>query len=112
VLDELTTGNLTGGKKVAATGTIGVDETVGPIGGIALKTIAVERSGADVFLVPKDDPTGGGVQYSAAVAAARGHHLRVIAVGTLDDALNALRSIGGNLQGISACSVCTGPRAG
>jgi PDZ domain-containing protein len=111
LLDELTTGNLTGGHKVASTGTIGLDETIGPIGGIALKTVAVARSGADVFLVPKDDPTGG-AQYSAAVAAAKGHRLRVIAVGNLNDVLNALRSIGGNLQGITACTVCTSAGAG
>jgi PDZ domain-containing protein len=77
------------------------DGTVGPIGGVALKTVAVERAGADVFLVPKDDGVPGDEpQYSAAVAKARGHHLRVIAVGSLDDALNALRSIGGDLAGV------------
>jgi Lon-like protease len=102
VMDTLSGGNLTGGHKVAVTGTIDVDGNVGPIGGIALKTVAVERAGADVFLVPKDDPTVGEAQYSAAAAKAKGHHLRVIAVGTLDDALRALRSIGGDLTGIQA----------
>jgi PDZ domain-containing protein len=101
VINTLTTGNITGGHKVAVTGTIGLDGKVGPIGGIALKTVAVEREGADYFLVPKDDGIPGDeAQYSAAAAKARGHHLKVIAVGTLDDALNALRSIGGNFTGI------------
>jgi PDZ domain-containing protein len=99
VIDTLSTGDITGGKKVAVTGTISPDGTVGPIGGIALKTVAVEAAGADVFIVPKDVP-GTEPQYSAAVAKARGHHLKVIAVGNLEDALNALRSIGGNLSGI------------
>jgi PDZ domain-containing protein len=99
VVDTLSTGNITGGKKVAVTGTISPDGSVGPIGGIALKTVAVENAGADVFLVPKD-VAGTEPQYSAAAAKARGHHLKVIAVGSLEDALNALRSLGGNLSGI------------
>jgi PDZ domain-containing protein len=100
VIDTLTTGNLTGGHKVAVTGTMGTDGTVGPIGGIALKTVAVEHAGADVFLVPRDIPGSPDLQYSAAAAKAKGHHLKVIAVGNLEDALNALRSIGGDLTGI------------
>jgi PDZ domain-containing protein len=99
VIDALTTGRITGAHKVAVTGTIDTAGNVGPIGGIALKTVAVERAGADVFLVPKDDPVDE-PQYSAAVAKARGHHLRVIAVSNLEDALNALRSLGGDLSGI------------
>jgi PDZ domain-containing protein len=99
VIDTLSGGNLTGGHKVAVTGTIDTSGNVGVIGGIALKTVAVEHAGADVFLVPKDSP-GNEPQYSAAAAKARGHHLKVIAVGTLDDALNALRSIGGDLSAI------------
>jgi Lon-like protease len=100
IIDELANGHLTGGHRVAVTGEINLDGTVGPIGGIALKTVAVERAGADVFLVPKDDNSGGEPQYKAAVAKARGHHLRVIAVGNLEDALNALRSLGGDFSGI------------
>jgi Lon-like protease len=104
VIDALTTGRITGTHKVAVTGTIDTDGNVGPIGGIALKTVAVERAGADVFLVPKDDPLAE-PQYSAAVAKARGHHLRVIAVSNLEDALNALRSLGGDLGGIGPAPV-------
>jgi PDZ domain-containing protein len=104
VLDTLTTGRITGAHKVAVTGTIDTDGNVGPIGGIALKTVAVERAGADVFLVPKDDPHAE-LQYSAAAAKARGHHIRVIAVGNLEDALNALRALGGDLSGIGPAPV-------
>jgi Lon-like protease len=90
ILDELTPGDLAGGKKVAATGTIAGDGTVGPIGGIAQKTITVSRAGADVFLVPADE-------YNEAVAHA-GKHLRVIKVAKLEDALNVLRSLGGDFS--------------
>jgi PDZ domain-containing protein len=102
VLDMLGSGRLTAGHRVAVTGTIDLGGVVGPIGGIALKTVAVERAGADVFLVPKDTGIPGDEpQYSAAVAKAKGHHLKVYAVGTLDDALNVLHSLGGDLTGIT-----------
>ncbi|MEV7326390.1 S16 family serine protease [Streptomyces sp. NPDC093970] len=48
-------GDLTGGKNIAGTGTIGVDGTVGAVGGVALKTQAARRDGATVFLVPRDE---------------------------------------------------------
>jgi PDZ domain-containing protein len=101
VIDALGAHNLAGGHRVAVTGTIDLNGVVGPIGGIALKTVAVERAGADYFLVPKDTGVPGDEgQYSVAEAKARGHHLKVIAVGTLEDALNALRTIGGDLSAI------------
>jgi PDZ domain-containing protein len=93
VLDELTPGELTGGKKVAATGTIELDGSVGEIGGIRQKTAAVLAAKADVFLVPKGE-------YAAAKRRA-GAHLQVVPVETLDDALRALASLGGSGLGTS-----------
>ena len=52
IMDKLSTGPLTGGHVVAATGTIDADGDVGDVGGVAEKTIAVERAGATVFFVP------------------------------------------------------------
>lgn len=52
VIDKLTTGELTGSKFIAGTGTIKSDGTVGPIGGIVHKMIAARAAGATVFLVP------------------------------------------------------------
>ena len=43
-LDKLTPGDLTGGKKVAVTGTIADDGTVGEIGGIQQKAIAAKAA--------------------------------------------------------------------
>ena len=48
-------GDLTGGRNIAGTGTIGADGAVGAVGGVALKTQAARRDGATVFLVPKDE---------------------------------------------------------
>jgi PDZ domain-containing protein len=88
VLDVLTEGELTGGHRVAATGTIELDGTVGEVGGVAQKTVAVKASGAELFLVP-----------TAELKAARkfaGNGLRVEPVRNLRDALRILAGLGGN----------------
>jgi PDZ domain-containing protein len=89
LIDELTPGDLTAGKKIAATGTISPSGTVGPIGGLPQKTVAVEREGAEVFLVPK-------AEVAEAEAKAEGTGLKVVGVDTLDDALLALKAAGGS----------------
>ena len=43
------------GHRVAATGELELDGTVGPIGGVKQKTIGARRAGVDVFLVPAGD---------------------------------------------------------
>ncbi|MEZ5218434.1 MAG: S16 family serine protease [Ilumatobacteraceae bacterium] len=91
ILDELTPGDLTGGAKVAVTGTIDVRGNVGPIGGLRQKSVAVEQSGAELFIVPAS-------QSDADLAAARkvlGED-RVVTVSTLDEALAVLAGLGGN----------------
>jgi Lon-like protease len=89
LLDELTPGELTGGVKVAATGEIGLNGAVGPIGGLRQKTVAVQRSGAKLFLVPKSE-------MKEAEDQAKGSSLKIVGVETLDDALKALADLGGN----------------
>jgi PDZ domain-containing protein len=44
--------NVAHGHKVAATGELALDGTVGPIGGVKQKTLGVREAGVDVFLVP------------------------------------------------------------
>ena len=88
VLDVLTEGELTGGQKVAATGTIELDGSVGEVGGVAQKTVAVRRAGATVFLVPASE--------AAEARAHAGKHLRVEPVNDLQDALRILAGLGGN----------------
>jgi PDZ domain-containing protein len=92
LIDELTPGELTGGRNVAVTGTIELDGTVGPIGGLRQKASAVAQTGVDVFIVPA-------AQGEADIAAARlagGDDLVIIAVSTLDEALEALEELGGD----------------
>ena len=92
IVDQLTPGELTGGQKVAVTGTIELDGSVGPVGGIPQKTVTVRRAGAELFLVPKD-------QVDEARAEA-GDDVDVVGVGTLDEAIQALGARGGDISGI------------
>jgi Lon-like protease len=55
VVDKLTTGDLSGDRFVAGTGTIASDGKVGSIGGITHKILAAHEAGATVFLVPADN---------------------------------------------------------
>ncbi|MEU5308627.1 PDZ domain-containing protein [Streptomyces sp. NPDC021562] len=85
IYDKLTPGSLTGGKFVAGTGTIDDDGTVGPIGGISMKTIGARSKGAQYFLTPADN--------CAEAAKDTPSGLTLVKVKTMDDALGALKDI-------------------
>ncbi len=91
LIDEITPGDLTGGKKIAVTGTMNVNGAVGAIGGLLQKASAVEQSGTDYFLVPAAQS-----QEELARIAEEVPRLTVIPVATLDEALAALAELGGN----------------
>ncbi len=84
VVDELGD-DIDGGLKVAATGEIELDGSVGPIGGIKQKTIGAKAAGIDVFLVPAGD--------NAAVARRNAHGLRIVAVESFQQALRKLATL-------------------
>ncbi|MFG2604541.1 PDZ domain-containing protein [Streptomyces sp. NPDC048514] len=97
IYDKLTPGDLTGGKFVAGTGTIDDEGTVGPIGGIEMKTVGARDKGAQYFLTPaancaaaaKDTPSG----------------LTLVKVKTIRDALDALKDIrSGNTAALPECA--------
>jgi PDZ domain-containing protein len=91
IIDKLSGGHLTGNRTIAATGAI-VDPQgdVGDVGGVAQKTIAVERAGATVFFVPP--------QELAAAKSKDDASLHVYAVSTLDQALKILEHLGGSVS--------------
>lgn len=92
LIDELTPGELTGGRRIAVTGTIDVNGKVGAIGGLAQKASAVRQTGTKYFIVPA-------AQSPESLAAARAvveGAVEIIPVATLDDALAALTRLGGN----------------
>jgi len=86
ILDAMTPESLTGGLRVATTGTMGLDGTVGQVGGVHQKVVAADRAGVDLMLVP-----------AAEIDEARRHagDLRVEPVEDLDDALAVLATVGG-----------------
>lgn len=87
LIDDLTPGELTGGKDVAVTGTIDIDGNVGEVGGVVQKTAAVRRSRASLFLVPPGE--------FADASKRAGKNLKVVKVTTLKEALAALEANGG-----------------
>ena len=76
--------DLTGGRKIAGTGTISPDGTVGPIGGVELKVAAAEAAGAAYFLSPPDN-------YRAALSVA--HRITVVKVATVEEAISFLKTL-------------------
>ena len=86
LIGQLTPGDLTGGHRIATTGTIEPDGSVGPVGGVVQKEIAAKRNGAVAMLVPTDE---------AHDARAHANGLRIFAVANINDALNALHQLGG-----------------
>ncbi len=55
IYDKLTDGSITGGQKIAGTGTIDASGTVGAIGGIRQKMAGAHEEGAAWFLAPADN---------------------------------------------------------
>jgi PDZ domain-containing protein len=99
VIDALNSGSVTGGRTVAATGTIDSQGNVGDVGGVPQKTVAVENAGASIFLVPPQE-------YKAALSKDR-PGLKIYAVSTLDQALAVLAAHGGSVPAASSGSSST-----
>ncbi|HEY2565795.1 MAG TPA: S16 family serine protease [Acidimicrobiales bacterium] len=93
VIDTLSGGNLTGNRTVAATGTMDDQGNVGDVGGVPQKTIAVERAGATIFLVPPQE-------YKAALSK-KTPGLQIFAVSTLNQALHVLATHGGHVPAVT-----------
>ncbi|MCQ4087144.1 SepM family pheromone-processing serine protease [Saccharibacillus sp. JS10] len=88
IYNQLTPGDLTRGYRIAGTGTIKSDGTVGEIGGVQHKIVAAERKGAEVFFVPASN-------YSVAKKKLdeTGGTMKLISVKTLEQALNDLQNL-------------------
>ena len=105
LIDELTPGDLTGGRDIAVTGTIRLDGSIGPIGGLEQKVSAVHQHGVEVFLIPAEqieltdpdpnNPDDGVCRWECLNAAGDGEVV-LIPVATLDDALAVLETLGGD----------------
>ena len=73
------------GYKIAATGEIFLDGSVGPIGGVRQKIFGARQSGVDILLAPAGDNANLARKYAG--------HVRVIPVETFAQALHALATL-------------------
>jgi PDZ domain-containing protein len=85
VYNRLSEEDITQGRRIAGTGTINTDGSVGRIGGMKQKTYAAIGVGAEYLLVPEGD-------YDVAFETADGR-IEVVAVDTIDDALAFLEGL-------------------
>jgi PDZ domain-containing protein len=97
LIDELSPGELTGGRSIAVTGTVDLSGAVGSIGGLRQKAAAVAQAGVEIFLVPRSQSA----EDLAAARIAGGPDLQIIEVGSLTEALEVLESLGGDPLGIA-----------
>jgi len=98
IIDQLTPGDLTGGKNIAVTGTIDPSGHVGEIGALEQKAVAARAAGAKVFIVPACANDSGRAACLTDIAAAKkrvGGDVLVAPVSTLAQALQVLREAGG-----------------
>ena len=82
VYNLLTENDITNGKKIAGTGTIEIDGSVGPVGGVKQKVIAAKRANASLILVPT-------ANYSEA-SAYSDENTSIVAVDSFEEALNVI----------------------
>lgn len=96
IVDELTPGDLTGGKDIAGTGTIALDGSIGPIGGIEQKMAGAKTDGSGYFLAPASN--------CADVVGNVPDGLEVYAVSTLHEAVTTVEAIAAeDTSGASTC---------
>jgi len=96
ILDQLTAGELTGGRRIAVTGTMSADGVVGSVGGVPQKAAAVRDLGIDTFIVPR----ALGEEQLALVRDRAGDDLEIIPVDDLQEALEVLQTLGGDTEAI------------
>ena len=85
IMDQLTDGEITHGERIAGTGTISRDGTVGSIGGVKQKVFGAIDAGARAVLVPAGN-------FDDAVAAA-GDRIEIVRIETIEDAIAFLKTL-------------------
>ncbi|MFC7372057.1 SepM family pheromone-processing serine protease [Fictibacillus iocasae] len=90
IMNQLQDKDLAKGRKIAGTGTMNLNEEVGPIGGISQKIVAADESGAEIFFAPV-----AANNYKDAVKAGKSidTKMKIVPVKKLDDALKYLEGL-------------------
>lgn len=98
VYDRLTPGELTGGLRVSATGTIDQEGRVGAIGGLPQKLWGAQSAGTDLMLMPLDNCDALPSRLPSGVV--------VAPVGDLEEAIAAIETVaaGGTPAGVERCA--------
>ncbi|MCZ8520103.1 MULTISPECIES: YlbL family protein [Paenibacillus] len=97
IYNKLVPEDITKGYRIAGTGVIDPQGTVGVIGGIQHKVVAADRAGAEIFFAPKDVTMDGKTIANYSVAEQRaeeiGTKMKVVPVGTMQDALDYMAAL-------------------
>ena len=80
--------DVTDGKKIAGTGTINIDGTVGEISGVKNKLIGAVKNKADIFIVPKGD----NYREAKKIKQEKNYKIDIIPVETFEEALKLLQN--------------------
>ena len=89
IYDKLVEKDLTNSLKIAGTGTIESDGSIGQIGGVRYKLIGAAAGGADVFLVPSGD------NYEECVKVKKEKNLKIklVEVSNIEEAIEAIEAL-------------------
>lgn len=79
--------DITGGKKIAGTGTINIDGTVGEISGVKYKLIGAAKNKADVFIVPEGD----NYKEAKKIKQEKNYDIELVSVESFEEALKYLK---------------------
>ncbi|GAX90410.1 PDZ/DHR/GLGF domain protein [Effusibacillus lacus] len=94
IISQMTPGDLTKGRKIAGTGTIDAEGTVGQIGGIEHKIVAAHKKGAEIFFSPADvDKDDSNTKVARQKAAEIGTSMKIVPVRTLTEAIEYLKNL-------------------
>ncbi len=89
IYNQLTKQDITNGLKIAGTGTIEEDGTIGQIGGIEHKILGAESDKTDIFLAP----SGENYQTAKKYKKSKKLKIKLIEVKTIQDAIHKLESL-------------------
>lgn len=89
IYDTLIEEDLTAGLKIAGTGTINSDGTVGPIGGVPYKLGGAVNGDADIFFIP----SGENYEEAIKIKEEKNYDIEIVEIRSFDDAIEYLKSI-------------------